>query len=255
MISDVSAFLSQVYHLNNSKDHRIASQKGDKTARSNEFEIQDIVEISSGKNGAVSNRQTIQIEDAQKDDILQKPDIKTRAADHLTEQDQKVVEELQKRDREVRQHEQAHLAAAGRYAKGVSFKTQIGPDGRAYAMGGEVSIDLSEVPGDPDATIAKAQAIRRAASAPAHPSSQDRLVAAAATRMEAKARMEKTQEEKEADESEGIVTKGISKEIETDKKDEASKESVKDTNQTSGQAGSAYSLRGFETGRLLNRIV
>ena len=55
---------------------------------------------------------------------------------------------------------------------------------------GEVSIDVSAVPGDPEATIRKAQVIRKAALAPANPSSQDRSVAYAATKMEMKARQE-----------------------------------------------------------------
>ena len=37
----------------------------------------------------------------------------------LTEDEQREVEELQQRDREVRRHEQAHKAAAGRYASGA----------------------------------------------------------------------------------------------------------------------------------------
>ena len=60
--------------------------------------------------------------------------------------------------------------------------------------GGEVSIDTSPIPGDPEATIAKAQQIRRAANAPAEPSPQDRRVAAEASLMEADARAELRQE-------------------------------------------------------------
>lgn len=66
------------------------------------------------------------------------------------------------RDREVRAHEQAHMAAAGAYSRG-------GPDNRQYAVGGEVQIDTSAVSGDPEATIRKAQTVRRAANAPATP--------------------------------------------------------------------------------------
>jgi len=107
----------------------------------------------------------------------------------LSEEAKTQVRELQQRDREVRQHEQAHLAAAGGFARGgPSYTYQRGPDGRQYAVGGEVSVDTSPVPGDPRATIAKAQVLRRAALAPADPSGQDRAVAAAASQMEAKAR-------------------------------------------------------------------
>ncbi|HHC73090.1 MAG TPA: hypothetical protein ENK54_09360 [Thiotrichales bacterium] len=108
------------------------------------------------------------------------------------------VEALERRDREVRAHEQAHLAAAGRWARGgATFETRRGPDGREYAVGGEVNIDSGPVPGDPRATLAKAQQIRAAALAPAQPSAQDRAVAARASRMEMEARAELATRERE----------------------------------------------------------
>lgn len=109
------------------------------------------------------------------------------------------VLKLQARDREVRAHEQAHLAAAGRFAtSGPSFTFQTGPDGRRYAVGGEVGIDTSPVPDDPEATIAKAQQIRAAALAPAQPSSQDLAVAAKASSMEQRARVELARAERDS---------------------------------------------------------
>lgn len=114
----------------------------------------------------------------------------------LSEEEQEVVDELQARDREVRAHEQAHLAAAGPYAKGgPTYTYEEGPDGQQYAVGGEVSIDTSPVSGDPEATIQKAQVVRAAALAPAEPSAQDRAVAAAATKMEIQARQELREKE------------------------------------------------------------
>lgn len=106
------------------------------------------------------------------------------------EADQKVIQELAARDREVRAHEQAHAAVGGQYASAPTYEYQRGPDGVAYAVGGEVSISTSPIPGDPEATLQKAQQIRRAASAPAEPSPQDRRVAAEAARMEMQARTE-----------------------------------------------------------------
>ena len=109
----------------------------------------------------------------------------------LSPEDLRTVQELKQRDREVRAHEAAHLAAAGRYAtSGASFEYARGPDGRNYAVGGEVGIDTSPVPNDPQATIRKAQQIQAAAQAPANPSSTDRQVAASAAQMESKARQE-----------------------------------------------------------------
>lgn len=121
----------------------------------------------------------------------QRSDGKTGTKD-LTPEEQKELESLKKRDTEVRQHEQSHLAAGGQYVKGgPTYSYQSGPDGHRYAVGGEVQIDKSPVPGDPEATIRKMQTIKMAALAPATPSAQDYSVAAAAANAAAKAALEK----------------------------------------------------------------
>ena len=127
-----------------------------------------------------------------------------QADQQLSDEQRHQLLELQARDREVRQHEQAHLVAAGPYVKGgPKYTYQKGPDGQQYAVGGEVSIDTSPVDGDPAATIAKARVVRQAATAPADPSSQDRAVAAAASKMEAEARQELRRQEQEEKSGEG----------------------------------------------------
>ncbi len=105
-------------------------------------------------------------------------------------EEQQEVRKLAARDREVRTHEAAHAAVGGQYAGSPSYSFETGPDGRRYAVGGEVPFDMSPVPGDSIATAQKAETIRRAALAPASPSSQDRMVAAKASRLAAKARLE-----------------------------------------------------------------
>ncbi len=113
----------------------------------------------------------------------------------LTEEDKKELAELKKRDREVKQHEMAHMAAAaGLAVSGAQFEYKRGPDGVMYAVGGEVSIDTSPVAGDPKATLAKAQKIERAAMAPVDPSPQDYKVAAQARQMASQARLEMMRE-------------------------------------------------------------
>lgn len=108
----------------------------------------------------------------------------------LTEAEKAQVRELQQRDREVKAHEMAHVAAGGRYVtRPASYDYQTGPDGRRYAVGGEVTIDTS-VPSDPQEALAKAQIIERAALAPVEPSQQDYRVAAKARQMAADARSE-----------------------------------------------------------------
>ncbi len=106
-----------------------------------------------------------------------------------------VISELKQTDKKVRAHEAAHIAAGGQYVSGgASYEYETGPDGKRYAVGGEVQIDTSEVPNDPEATISKMEVVRRAALAPSNPSSQDRSVAAAATRKMSEARLEKGKE-------------------------------------------------------------
>lgn len=117
---------------------------------------------------------------------------------HLTPEAQQKVLELSQRDQEVQVHEAAHAAVGGQYAGAPSLSYETGPDGKRYAVSGEVNIDVSEVAGDPAATMKKADVIRSAALAPAQPSSQDRNVAARASQMKAKAQAELMSESAEA---------------------------------------------------------
>lgn len=109
-------------------------------------------------------------------------------------QEAEEIRQLQMRDREVRAHEAAHAATGGAYAGSPSYTISRGPDGRTYATGGEVRIDISPVKGDPQATLKKAEQVRAAALAPAEPSGQDLKVAQKAQAMAAKARIQIAQE-------------------------------------------------------------
>lgn len=107
----------------------------------------------------------------------------------LTAEQQQEVNRLKAIDRKVRAHEQAHMAAGSGVTGGASFQYTRGPDGRQYAVGGEVSINLSSGQ-TPESTLERARVIQAAALAPADPSPQDRAVAAAAALMESQARAE-----------------------------------------------------------------
>ena len=111
-------------------------------------------------------------------DAAQPPD--STATQDLSEEEQAVVDQLAARDREVRNHEEAHARVGGQYAGNPSYTFQEGPDGKQYAIGGEVPIDVSPVADDPEATIVKMEIVKAAALAPAEPSGQDRKVAALA---------------------------------------------------------------------------
>ena len=116
---------------------------------------------------------------------------------NLDEDQKRQVDQLKKRDQEVKAHERAHMAAGGGLVQGgASYTYQRGADGKLYAVGGEVKIDTS-AERDPDQTIQKMQQVKRAALAPAHPSGTDRAVAARASQIELQARMEKAREAKD----------------------------------------------------------
>lgn len=103
--------------------------------------------------------------------------------------DQQTIRKLAAIDREVRAHEQAHMAVGGQYAGSATYTYERGPNGVNYAIGGEVPIDTS-AEATPAATLRKAQIIQRAALAPAEPSPADRRVAAEAAQMAAQALQE-----------------------------------------------------------------
>jgi hypothetical protein len=97
---------------------------------------------------------------------------------------------MKTRDREVRAHEQAHKAVGGALAGPIHLSYKTGPDGKLYAAGGSVPIDLSTIPDDLAATIRKMQQVQAAATAPAEPSGADRQIAAQAAATLAQAQME-----------------------------------------------------------------
>jgi hypothetical protein len=148
----------------------------------------------AGDNQSLETTSSNQANDAQTQDsgreTEQTPQSRSATNQEISEEDQVVLDQLKARDREVRVHEAAHAAVGGRYAGSPSLQYARGPDGRNYAVGGEVSISTSPVAGDPQATIEKARVIRAAALAPAEPSSQDRRVAAEAAQMEIEAQAE-----------------------------------------------------------------
>ncbi len=148
---------------------------------------------ASAANPAAAPDQESETEDSTESDAAKVAENtgEKKSPQELTPEEQREVQALRQRDLEVRAHEQAHVAAGGRYVtKAPSYDYETGPDGQRYAVGGEVSIDTSPVAGDPRATMEKARIILRAALAPAEPSTQDQQVASQARRMENQARGE-----------------------------------------------------------------
>jgi len=118
---------------------------------------------------------------------------------NLSDKEKTELQKLKQEDQRVKTHENAHKAAAGNLASGSpNYNYKVGPDGKRYAISGDVQINTSKVEDNPDATIKKAQQIRKAALAPGDPSPQDMKVAMEATRMELEARQESNEIKKNA---------------------------------------------------------
>ncbi len=100
-----------------------------------------------------------------------------RDADGLSPAQQRAVEALRRRDGAVRQEEQTHAAQAGQFAGAPIYQYQLGPDGRRYAVAGEVPVRVRSSSGDPEQMKRALAVLRQAAIAPAAPSAQDLSVA------------------------------------------------------------------------------
>lgn len=128
----------------------------------------------------------------EKKDIL-----KSNSPDKLSQDEQRLVRDLASRDSEVRAHEAAHQASSGGMSGAATYTYQQGPDGKMYAIGGEVSINMKSG-SSPQETIANARQIATAAMAAGNPSPQDFAVASSARVMEMKAKQQLAKQEQES---------------------------------------------------------
>ena len=114
----------------------------------------------------------------------------------LSPDEERLVRDLQARDSEVKMHESAHQSAGGGMVGAASYTYQQGPDGKMYAIGGQVSIS-SGVSSNPKEAIANARQIVSAAMAAGDPSPQDFAVASSAKMMQIKAEQKIIKEDQE----------------------------------------------------------
>lgn len=130
--------------------------------------------------------------------------------DELTQQEQQEVSELKMTDAEVRAHENAHkAAAAGLTSSAPNYEYETGPDGRKYAVAGDVNVSYQHSE-DPEVNLRNAQQLKASALAPADPSSQDRKVAAQADREIAQARQEILEEQNQTNEEDNSSNENFS---------------------------------------------
>jgi len=86
------------------------------------------------------------------------------------------IDQLKKIDKNVIEHEEQHQRTAGSLGSSPSYKYAIGPDGKNYAVGGHVNVQIKK-DSDPNKTIQNAEIVKRSALAPHDPSEQDLKVA------------------------------------------------------------------------------
>lgn len=145
--------------------------------------------------------------DNAEDESAGREDAEQRQQEQKQLAEQSEIQQLEQRDQEVRAHEQAHASVGGQYAGSPSYDYQTGPDGKRYAVGGEVSIDIGEE-STPEETLRKMQQVKAAALAPAEPSPQDLRVASEATRKSFEARTEISEQRREALQEAAAKTSG-----------------------------------------------
>jgi SprA family protein len=107
----------------------------------------------------------------------------------LSAAEERKLDEMQQRDREVRQQEQSQATSA-QFTGPVRYEYRMGPDGKLYAVEGSAPIDVQPVEGDPAATLRKMEAVERAARSNSEPTSADQQVASEAARLAQRARAE-----------------------------------------------------------------
>lgn len=211
------------------------AEEGDAKAASSSGSEKEVLE-----GAAVPGLQTSAEDDAGKEED---PD-----GDGLDQAEEQQVEKLKQRDREVRAHEQAHATVGGSYAGAPSYTYQQGPDGKRYAIGGEVQIDTSKER-TPEATIRKMQVVIRAATAPADPSSQDMKVAQQAqaqlAEAQAELRQQKTEELSDKDGEEASAEAGRSM-VETGPLAAAQDGGEKEDGASSGEPKSAEAASAYQ---------
>ena len=179
----------------------VAKQSGTEAAPAAEVSSDGHDQKRADESPAVASRATVQAEQG------------ADSTSGLSEEEFRQITELAARNLEVRAHEQAHKSVGGQFTGAVSYSYQTGPDGKRYAIGGEVPIDSSPVSGDPLATIAKMRTVIAAARAPADPSPQDTKVAAMAARQLTNAQVELSLQRLQQQKESGEATENTSQRV------------------------------------------
>ncbi|WP_264371787.1 putative metalloprotease CJM1_0395 family protein [Shewanella donghaensis] len=145
----------------------------------------------------IAQSEKVQAEQAQQEQKDQQEQAQQENINQQQAVELQVINDLKSRDIEVKTHEQAHATVGGSFAQSPTYTYEKGPDGKRYAVEGEVSIDVAPIEGDPQATYTKMQKVYAAAMAPVQPSSADIRVATEATQLMNEAKQELVGERQE----------------------------------------------------------
>lgn len=161
--------------------------------------IINIMQISSSSPYTISTNSSLKQnqdeEELQEEKNEEEESAKAKSFNELTQEEKNLVLKLQTRDAEVRAHEAAHQSG-GTPTGAASFTYQQGPDGKMYAIGGEVPVTMQSG-STPEETVKNAREVIATALAPADPSAQDMAIASSATIMMMKAEQQIAREEQE----------------------------------------------------------
>ena len=99
--------------------------------------------------------------------------MKEKLREDYSPEQENALARLKQRDTEVRQHEASHLANPELIAgNGPRYSYEIGPDGKAYALSGIVTVSTGTARSPEDA-IRKAQALKNSSAGVSEMSAQD----------------------------------------------------------------------------------
>lgn len=185
LFSAVTAYTSglygnAIYNINQISPAGTKNPESDTKVSQPNGEINDVATISQEAKELL-NTEKSHAEMSHEGEDKKKNDSSSK--NNLSQEEKQKIQDMENRDKEVKTHEQAHKAAAqGINSSSPSYETKKGPDGKDYAVAGEVRIGFTPTE-DNEKNLEKAKTLRNAALAPAEPSSQDLKVAQDATRM------------------------------------------------------------------------
>ncbi|WP_085582399.1 putative metalloprotease CJM1_0395 family protein [Thalassospira mesophila] len=128
---------------------------------------------AQARDGGISTAQYQEARDAATQNSAGGVNDSAKSPAEMNDAERAEVSRLQARDSAVKQEEKGHAAAAGQYASAPQYQYAIGPDGKAYAVGGHVDVAISTHGGSASDTKQALSALQSAALSPNAPSGAD----------------------------------------------------------------------------------